>query len=76
MPGYYDGPHSREAGWKSGDDCGCSIMAVYDVGAGAPKRSVQTTDQGEKRGRMMENYLKPLGPQLFAKHTDPIKTMD
>jgi hypothetical protein len=51
-------------------------MAVYDVGAGAPKRSVQTTDQGEKRGRMMENYLKPLGPQLFAKHTDPIKTMD
>jgi hypothetical protein len=51
-------------------------MAMYDVGTGAPKRSVQAADQMKKRGGMMENYLKPLGPQLFPKDADPIETMD
>src|SRR5580693_8954879 len=72
MPGYDDGLHAREAGWKSGHDSCGSVMAMDDVGAGAPKRSVQAADQVKKRGRMMENYLKPLGLQLFAKHADPV----
>jgi hypothetical protein len=51
-------------------------MAMYDVGAGVPKRSVQAAHQVKKRGRTMEKDLKPFGPQLFAKHANTIETMD
>jgi hypothetical protein len=76
MPGYYYRLHSGKTGWKSGDDSCRSVMAMYDVGAGTPKRFVQATHLMKKRGRMMENYLKAFGPQLFAEYANHIEAVD
>ena len=40
MPGYYDRLHASEAGRKSGENSGRSIMAMDYIGRGAPERSV------------------------------------
>jgi hypothetical protein len=66
MPGYYDCLHSGETSWKSCHDGRCGVMAMHDVRARTPKRSVQAAHQMKEGGRMVENNFKAFGPQLFA----------
>jgi hypothetical protein len=51
-------------------------MAMYDIGARAPKLPVQAAHQVKKRGGVMESYLKAFGSQFFAKHANAIKAVD
>jgi hypothetical protein len=76
MPGYDDRLHARETSWKSGEDCGCGIVAMHYVGRGTSESCVQGAHQMKKRVMLVKNNLKAFSPQLFAKHTKPIKAVN
>jgi hypothetical protein len=69
VPGHYDCLHSRETGRNNRDDGRCSIVAMHDVRARTPKRSVQTAHEMKKRRRMVESNVKAFGLKFYAKHT-------